>query len=156
MIEGKAIIADGQGNFNLETISIHSPQEDEVLVQIKAAGVCHTDYDSYKVWKKPFILGHEGAGIVLEIGNKVQSVQPGDHVILNWAIPCGHCFQCQLGNENICENHSPVTNKEPLSKGHVPLNRTTFQGQGIERSFNLGTMSTHTVVREARMTARKR
>lgn len=149
MIKGKAIIADGQGNFNLETITIHSPQNDEVLVEIKAAGVCHTDYDSYKQWAKPFIMGHEGAGVVLEVGKKVGSVQAGDHVILNWAIPCGHCFQCDLGNENICENHSPVTNSESLSEGHVPLSRTTFRGEGIERSFNLGTMSTHTVVKEA-------
>lgn len=149
MIKGKAIIADGKGNFNLETISIHPPQGDEVLVKIKAAGVCHTDYDSYKQWDKPFILGHEGAGIVLAVGEKVQSVREGDHVILNWAIPCGKCFQCNRGNENICEEQSPVTGKGHINKGHVDLERTVFKGQGIERSFNLGTMSTHTVVKEA-------
>ncbi len=147
MIKGEAIIADGKGNFNLEAISIYPPQGDEVLVKIKAAGVCHTDYDSYKQWDKPFILGHEGAGIVLAVGEKVQSVRVGDHVILNWAIPCGTCFQCNLGNENICEEQSPVTGK--INKGHVALERTIFKGQGIERSFNLGTMSTHTVVKEA-------
>jgi S-(hydroxymethyl)glutathione dehydrogenase/alcohol dehydrogenase len=67
---------------------------------------------------------------------------------LNWAMPCGSCFQCQQGNENICEVQSPVTGRGSLNKGHVPLERTLHKGKGIQRSFNLGTMSTHTLVKE--------
>ncbi len=148
MIKAKAIIADGKGAFSLEEITVDKPQGDEVLVEIKAAGVCHTDFDSYRVWKHEFIMGHEGAGIVRAVGGDVESVKIGDQVLLNWAMPCGTCFQCEHGNENICEVQSPVTGQGIINKGHVPLERTLYKGKGIQRSFNLGTMSTHTIVKE--------
>ena len=148
MINAKAIIADGKGSFSLENITVSPPQNDEVLVEIKAAGVCHTDYDSYKHWGQQLIMGHEGAGIVLSVGKEVKSVKKGDQVILNWAMPCGTCFQCEKGNESICEVQSPVTGQGKLNQGHVPLERSLFNDKGIQRSFNLGTMATHTVVKE--------
>ena len=80
---------------------------------------------------------------------KVTSVKPGDKVILNWAIPCGSCFQCLKGNESLCENNSPVTNFGQVNSGHPPLERTQYQGADIKRSFNLGTISEYTVVKEA-------
>ena len=148
-ISGKAIIAHGSGVYSLENIDVFPPQHDEVLVQIKASGICHTDYDSVNHWPAPFIVGHEGAGIVIETGAAVQHLQKGDHVILNWAIPCGECFQCKNGQTNICERNSPVIHHGKYNSGHAPLERTLFQNKGILRSFNLGTMSTHTVVKEA-------
>ncbi|MCB0664172.1 MAG: alcohol dehydrogenase catalytic domain-containing protein [Saprospiraceae bacterium] len=148
-ISGQAIIADGSGGHTLETIIINPPRKDEVLVQIKASGICHTDYDSINHWPGPFVAGHEGAGIVLDHGPEVKNLKIGDHVILNWAIPCGKCFQCQIGQTNICEINSPVIHHAKFNPGHVPLERTQYAGKGILRSFNLGTMSTHTVVREA-------
>jgi len=148
-LEGKAIIANGKGDFSFETIELAEPQDDEVLVEIKAAGICHTDYDSVKYWNQQLIVGHEGAGVVKAVGEQVENVEPGDAVILNWAIPCGKCFQCKLGNQNICEVQSPVTAMGAMNEGHVPLQRTLFNGGGIQRSFNLGTMSTHTIVRQA-------
>ena len=59
MIEAKAAVADGKGSFTIETITVHPPKAGEVLVAIKASGVCHTDYDSLK-WGSPFVLAHEG------------------------------------------------------------------------------------------------
>jgi len=151
-MKAQAAVADGQGQFRIEEIEVSPPREDEVLVKIQAAGLCHTDHDSLH-WGKSLILGHEGAGVVEAIGNQVTSVIPGDTVILNWAIPCGACFQCLEMNQHICENNSPVTGGDQhgegkLSAGHAPLERTLFKGKGIERSFNLGTLSTHTVVKE--------
>jgi Zn-dependent alcohol dehydrogenase len=146
-IKAKAVIADGKGRFSVENIDVGEPQRDEVLVEIRAAGVCHTDYDSLS-WGRSHILGHEGAGIVKAIGVDVRSVKPGDAVILNWAIPCGECFQCLEGNQSICEKYSPVIAGNRPNDGHVPLERTLFKGEPIARSFNIGTMSTHTVVRE--------
>ena len=151
-MKSKAAITDGSGNFTLEDIEVATPQKDEVLVKLKASGLCHTDYDSLH-WKTPLIIGHEGAGVVEAIGNEVTTVAVGDKVILNWAIPCGRCFQCQEMNQHICENNSPVTVGNQTSggavgEGHVPLERTLFRGKGIQRSFNIGTLSTHTVVRE--------
>ena len=148
MIAGKAIVANGKGSHHLADISIQSPLPDEVLVEIKASGICHTDYDSVMHWPGPFIVGHEGAGVVLAVGTNVATISPGDHVILNWAIPCGTCFQCENGHTNICEQQSPVIHHGSFNDGHSSLDRTLYRGSGILRSFNLGTMSTHTVVKE--------
>ncbi|GHB65287.1 Zn-dependent alcohol dehydrogenase [Persicitalea jodogahamensis] len=144
----QAAISHGDGTFTIETIQTFPPQGDEVLVEIKAAGICHTDYDSLS-WGKPIVMGHEGAGVVKEIGPLVTKVKPGDAVILNWAIPCKECFQCREGNQHICEVNSPVTAGNKASGGHAGLERTLWQGKPIERSFSLGTMAGLTVVREA-------
>lgn len=141
----KAAITDGKGHFSIEEIEIEEPSYDEVVVQIKAAGICHTDYDSLS-WGKEMILGHEGAGVVHKVGRNVKNVEEGDSVLLNWAIPCGHCFQCKNGNLHICENNSPVTGQK--NRGHAHECGTIYQGQNIDRSFNLGTLSEYTLVKK--------
>src|SRR5262245_31284497 len=107
-MKAKAAVSNGKGSFSIGEIQVSDPGDDEVFVQVKASGVCHTDYDSMK-WGRPLVMGHEGAGVVLKTGKKITSVAEGDHVLLNWAMPCGHCFQCEQGNRSICENYSPVT-----------------------------------------------
>lgn len=144
----KAAITHGDGEFFIDEIIVGDPLDDEVLVQIKAAGLCHTDYDSLR-WGKQIILGHEGAGIVVKTGSNVRSVSDGDFVILNWAIPCGICFQCLEGNEHICENNSPVTAGNNFSGGHSHPEGTKYKGKAITRSFNIGTLSQYTLVKEA-------
>lgn len=149
-MKGKAAITNGKGEFSVEEIHLGIPDPTEVLVEIKASGVCHTDFDSMK-WGRPLIMGHEGSGIVVSTGNKVRCVVPGDHVLLNWAMPCGECFQCKLGNRSICENNSPVAGRKDdngVTAGHPHFTATTYLGEGIGRSFNLGTLSTFTIVRE--------
>ncbi len=148
MIKCKAAIADGNGGYSIEKIEIAAPQNDEVLIQIKAAGICHTDWDSQS-WSKPLVMGHEGAGIVIEVGAQVESLQPGDKVMLNWAIPCYQCFQCQEGNQHICEQNSAVTAGNRISGGHASYESTRLDDQPIEKAFSLGTMSEFTLVREA-------
>lgn len=148
MKHAKAAIATGNGSFSIQTIDVQPPQGDELLVELKAAGLCHTDYDSMS-WGKPLVMGHEGAGLVREVGPAVTRFKPGDAVILNWAIPCGRCFQCQEGNQHICEVNSPVTAGNRVSGGHATLSSTTLNGKPIERSFSLGTLSEWTLVREA-------
>jgi len=151
-MKAKAAITQGNGSFRIEEIVVHPPKNDEVLVKLMASGLCHTDHDSLH-WGRPVILGHEGAGIVEAIGPDVTTVHIGDKVILNWAIPCGKCFQCQEQNQHICENNSPVVAGDALpdgevSTGHARLESTTYNNKGIERSFNIGTLSTYTVVKE--------
>lgn len=148
---GKAAITDGKGNFIIDEITVGDPKPDEVLVQIKAAGICHTDYDSLK-WGKTLILGHEGSGEVIATGKDVTKFQQGDKVLLNWAIPCGYCFQCHLGNQHICENNSPVTGNQNNNNGHAHAEGTTFHDRPIQRSFNLGTLSNYTLVKEKAVT----
>ncbi len=148
MIKSKSAIADGNGNFVIQQIEIGDPQGDEVLVQIKAAGICHTDWDSQS-WGKPLIMGHEGAGIVKKVGPNVSDLEEGDSVILNWAVPCYQCFQCQEGNQHLCEVNSAVVVGNGVSGGHVRLQASTLNGVPIERSFSLGTMSEYALVRES-------
>jgi S-(hydroxymethyl)glutathione dehydrogenase/alcohol dehydrogenase len=94
-------------------------------------------------------MGHEGAGIVKQIGSNVRSLKVGDKVMLNWAIPCFECFQCQEGNQHICERNSAVTAGNKISEGHATFTSTTWNNKPIERAFSLGTMSEYTLVREA-------
>ncbi len=147
IIESRAVISDGCGNFSVATVEVGPPGTGEVQVKIKASGICHTDWDSIQNWNKPFIVGHEGAGVVSAVGEGVTSVKVGDKVILNWAIPCGECFQCLQGFPHICEVNSPVCG-DGLS-GHADASACTHNHSPLERSFHLGTMSEYTVVKAA-------
>ncbi len=137
MIQVQAAVAEGDGTFSIQTIGLDPPQRGEVLVAIKASGVCHTDWDSLR-WGRRIVMGHEGAGKVVLTGEGVTRFHPGDRVMLNWAIPCGVCFQCVRGKENICEDRGTV----PDTRFHHPAGATNA-------SFSLGTMATHAIVPEA-------
>lgn len=130
----QAVLTDGHGQLYLDEIEVGEPQAGEVLVRIRAAGVCHTDH-KYLTRGIPRVLGHEGAGVVEAVGPGVSHLAAGDRVLLNWATPCGGCFQCLRGNASLCENRQ-----------HPPLERTRHRGKGIERAFYLGAMATYTVV----------
>lgn len=148
-IRSKSAIATGEGRFVIEEVSLAEPLEDEVLVKMRAAGLCHTDYDSLS-WGKPIVMGHEGAGEVVQVGEAVRHFEAGDQVILNWATPCMTCFQCQEGNQHICENNSPVVaGANGHTPGHARLIGTQWRGQPIERSFNLGTLSDYALVKQS-------
>ena len=149
-MQARAAIADGQGHFTLETIDVSEPIGDEVLVEIKAAGICHTDHASL-AWKRPLVMGHEGAGVVRAVGPRAGQVQPGDAVVLNWAIPCGACFQCRRGQPTLCEESKPAHVLQ-RSAAHAHPEGTTWRGQPVDRSFNLGTLSALTLVRAAAVT----
>ena len=137
MIRARAVITDGKGRFSVESVEVGDPQAGEVRVDLHASGVCHTDH-KFLSRGKVQILGHEGAGVVRDVGRGVTLVKPGDRILLNWAIPCGRCFQCRRGAENICEDPSGV-----------PDSRIRWKGRPVPTAFRLGTMSTCTVVPEA-------
>ena len=148
-LSAKSAIGLGDGTFVISQIKIAEPNPDEVIVKMKAAGLCHTDYDSLS-WGKPIVMGHEGAGIVEKVGAGITQFKKGDQVILNWATPCMTCFQCQEGNQHICENNSPVVAGENgHTPGHAHLEGSKWNGQIIERSFNLGTLSEYALVKES-------
>lgn len=132
-----AAITDGKGYFVIDEVEVGDPQAGEVRVQIRASGVCHTDWKTLSRTSH-IIMGHEGAGVVERVGDGVTRVREGDRVVLNWAIPCGTCFQCRRGAENICEQ-----------RPSVPPERFKFHGRDIIPSFRLGTLSAYTVVPEA-------
>ena len=90
----------------VEEVQVLPPQRGEVLVRLGASGVCHSDYHALiGEWTValPTVLGHEGAGVVEEVGPEVSEVQPGDHVILSWAPNCRRCFYCAMGRPALCE-----------------------------------------------------
>ncbi|MBX2874575.1 MAG: Zn-dependent alcohol dehydrogenase [Saprospiraceae bacterium] len=148
-IHSKSAIAKGDGDFIIDEIRIEDPEEDEVVVRMKAAGLCHTDYDSLS-WGKPIIMGHEGAGVVEKLGPGVSDLKEGDQVILNWATPCMRCFQCQEGNQHLCEDNSPVVaGANGYTPGHARLEGSSWNGKPIERSFNIGTLSEYTLVKSS-------
>jgi Zn-dependent alcohol dehydrogenase len=142
----KAIVTDGRGSQRIEALTLSEPQGHEVLVKIMAAGICHTDLDSMS-WGQAMVMGHEGAGEVLAIGEEVSSLAVGDKVLMNWAIPCGHCFQCENDEKSLCETHSFVTAKKAID-GAARLESTSLDGKALPHSFNLGTMAEATLVRE--------
>jgi NDMA-dependent alcohol dehydrogenase len=91
--------------IRVEEIELDPPKDHEVLVRMVAAGICHSDYHiisgelpSYL----PLALGHEGAGIVEEVGPNVTNCKPGDHVVLSFVPACGHCRYCISGHSNLC------------------------------------------------------
>jgi Zn-dependent alcohol dehydrogenase len=137
MATAQAVITDGKGRYSVETVEVGDPRAGEVRVDLKASGVCHTDH-KFLFRDRVQILGHEGAGVVRDVGRGVTRLRPGDRVLLNWAIPCGRCFQCRRGAENLCE-------RPP----EVPAARFRWKGRPIPTAFRLGTMSTCTVVPEA-------
>src|SRR5690606_38892016 len=84
------------GDFSLETVQINAPQQGEILVKIAGVGLCHTDLvfgARLQIMKPPAILGHEGSGIVEQVGEGVTKVAPGDHVVLTFN-SCGTCPRC--------------------------------------------------------------
>ncbi|MBP1684778.1 MAG: Zn-dependent alcohol dehydrogenase [Deltaproteobacteria bacterium] len=97
-------------NYNeplkIESVDLKPPREDEVVVKVVASGICHSDLSVIKgnlPMLPPTILGHEGAGIVEEVGKAVTNVTPGDHVVLSWVPDCGRCHFCVAGKPHLCE-----------------------------------------------------
>jgi Zn-dependent alcohol dehydrogenase len=94
-----AVVREKSGPFELEEVQLDAPRDHEVLVEIRGTGICHTDIvvrDQYFPTPLPAVLGHEGAGVVVQVGAAVTKVVPGDHVVLTYA-SCGVCANCQKG-----------------------------------------------------------
>jgi len=145
-MRARAAVSDGTGRLAVQDIEVGEPGPGEVLVDLRASGVCHTDH---QIMGEGFvgIIGHEGAGVVLSVGQGVTSVAPGDHVLTNWAVYCGSCPACVLGRENLCELDSPVIGGFG-GPGHAAPERTTLAGKPLVRAFHIGSLSTVAVVRE--------
>ena len=92
----------------VEELTVEPPGPREVLVRILACGLCHTDLQIVEAkglhMRFPILLGHEGAGVVEEVGSDVTSVAPGDRVVVAWRAPCGECPQCRRGDQRRCSS----------------------------------------------------
>ena len=114
--------------LTIETVDLQGPKFGEVLVEIKATGICHTDYYTLSGADPeglfPAILGHEGAGIVVDVGPGVTSLKKGDHVITCLSVFCGHCEHCLTGHMSLCQEPETkrAADQEPrISKSGAPL-----------------------------------
>ena len=101
-----ALSADPQAPFEIVEVELDEPRADEVLVQLTAVGVCHSDLTMKAAWPaeiSPIVLGHEGAGVVVAVGAGVTAARPGDHVVLSYN-SCGTCAECTRGQRPYCRN----------------------------------------------------
>ena len=104
----KSCVITSPFHYEIREVPIPEPGDNEVLIQMKAAGVCGSGLHIYKgenpLSTYPLVPGHENAGIVAKVGRNVTNVQPGDHVVVDLVITCGTCWQCTHGRENVCEH----------------------------------------------------
>ena len=112
--------------ISIEEVELDPPRATEVRVRVKAAGVCHSDYHFVTgdlTAPLPAVLGHEGAGVVEEVGDDVVSVAPGDHVLFLWRASCGRCALCQAGRPALCMSGLKARSNGLLDDGSSRLSR---------------------------------
>lgn len=133
----------------IEEVEVEGPRTGEVLLQIKASGVCHTDaytlsgQDPEGIF--PAIMGHEGGAVVLEVGLEVKSVKPGDHVIPLYIPECGQCKFCRSGRTNLCGAIRLTQGKGVMPDG---TSRFFWKGKTIYHYMGTSTFSEYTVLPE--------
>ena len=149
-MKSRAAVAFAAGqSLQVVEIDVAPPRAGEVLVRITHTGVCHTDAftlsgdDPEGLF--PAVLGHEGAGIVVQVGEGVRSVQPGDHVIPLYTAECRECLFCKSGKTNLCTAVRATQGKGLMPDGTT---RFSYNGQPIYHYMGCSTFSEYTVVAE--------
>src|SRR6201988_358838 len=144
-----AVAFEAKKPLEIVEVDLEGPKAGEVLVEIKATGICHTDaytldgFDSEGIF--PSILGHEGAGIVREIGAGITSVKPGDHVIPLYTPECRQCKSCLSQKTNLCSAIRATQGKGVMPDG---TSRFSYQGKTIYHYMGCSTFSNFTVLPE--------
>src|SRR5690606_35379797 len=142
-MQTRAAVAFAAGKpLSIETVELEGPRAGEVLIEIRATGVCHTD--EFTLSGKdpeglfPCILGHEGAGVVLEVGAGVTSVRPGDHVIPLYTPECRGCKSCLSRKTNLCTAIRATQGKGLMPDG---TSRFSYKGKPIHHYMGCSTFS---------------
>ncbi len=146
----KAAVALEAGKpLTIETVQLEGPQAGEVLVEIKATGICHTDAFTLSGEDPeglfPAILGHEGAGVVVEVGPGVTSVRPGDHVIPLYTPECRQCEYCLSRKTNLCQAIRATQGRGVMPDG---TSRFSLDGHPLYHYMGTSTFSNFTVLPE--------
>lgn len=130
----------------LEDVELARPHDGEVLVQIMAAGLCHSDLsviDGSRPRVMPMVLGHEAAGIVREVGAGVRSLKEGDHVVFCYVPVCGRCLMCAGGRASLCENGARANVAGTLLSGDRHF--TGANGHALNHHLGVSAFSEFTV-----------
>jgi len=149
-MDTKAAVAFAAGEpLKVETVQLEGPRAGEVLVEVKATGICHTDAFTLSGADPeglfPSIMGHEGAGVVVEVGEGVSTLKPGDHVIPLYIPECRSCKACTSGKTNLC-----IAIRETQGQGVMPdgSSRFSLNGDPLFHYMGTSTFSNYTVVPE--------
>ncbi|WP_079778861.1 S-(hydroxymethyl)glutathione dehydrogenase/class III alcohol dehydrogenase [Salmonella enterica] len=149
-MKSRAAVAFGPGQpLKIVEIDVAPPKKGEVLVKITHTGVCHTDAftlsgdDPEGVF--PAVLGHEGGGVVVEVGEGVTSLKPGDHVIPLYTAECGECKLCKSGKTNLCQAVRATQGKGLMPDGTT---RFSYNGEPVYHYMGTSTFSEYTVCAE--------
>lgn len=141
------VLEDTNEPLTSESLLLESPREEEILLEVAACGVCHTDLHVIKDEVKfptPAVLGHEVSGIVRAKGASVTHVQPGDRVVCSFIMPCGHCRHCKAGLEDICENFFNFNRLNgQLYDGTTRFHRRSGEDVAM---YSMGGHATHCIV----------
>jgi alcohol dehydrogenase/S-(hydroxymethyl)glutathione dehydrogenase/alcohol dehydrogenase len=150
MLTLSAVFRDVGSPLSVERISLDPPKETEVLVRLVASGLCRTDYHvmrgERRVAMRPMVLGHEGAGVVEEVGSAVQGIAKGDHVVLTFIPGCGRCRWCAQGLHHLCAEGPRITQGPQLDGSY---RRHDGDGQAVGAFCMIGAFSEYTVVDQA-------
>jgi alcohol dehydrogenase len=120
------VLEEVGGEFTHSELELAQPGPGEVLVRLHASGICHSDWNAVEgidPVRVPVVLGHEGAGVVEQVGAGVTRVSAGDHVALSWAPSCGQCAECRRGLPHLCSTAWPWMAKGGLLDGTSRLSR---------------------------------
>ncbi len=135
--------------LRIETVDLEGPREGEVLVEIKATGICHTDEFTRSGGDPeglfPAILGHEGAGVVVDVGPGVTTVRPGDHVIPLYTPECRQCKSCLSRKTNLCTAIRATQGKGVMPDG---TSRFSLDGRPLHHYMGCSTFANYTVLPE--------
>ena len=127
-------------------VEVEAPRAGEVMIKLAASGVCHSDLSMQNgtlMTPTPVVLGHEGAGEVVAVGEGVAGLEPGDHVVISWVPQCGECFFCRRGQPQLCEQGVRAAVTGGLLDGST---RFTSAGAPLFQMAAAGTFSEYTVV----------
>jgi len=142
-----AVLHAAKTPLTIEAVTATPLKPSDVVVKIRAAGLCHTDLeviDGGLRFPMPIVLGHEAAGVVEEVGPEARGVRKGDHVVLSWNPHCGHCFYCDRDAPILCETY---LGEGPKARGFDGDSRATLgDGRSLQHLMYLGAFGEYCVV----------